>query len=299
MTFRIYLKLKVGDDSMLRRNNEHFGKMPNDYKIIIENHKSSEENILILPHWHDQLEILYLICGTLNFNINGETHFMTAGNLAVINSTQVHFGNTSDKKTEFIDLVIDYDFIRSRTVDRCEVQFMLPMFTKHLFIKTFIDSEPDTAVLMENILKECENKRTGWELIVKAYLLNLTGVLIRDYTDYESKPKNVKALREIVEIVNYIDEHYKEPDLIKRLPQIAGFDKSYFIRKFKYSLGTTPVLYINFIRLQKARDLLQLSTLSVSEVAFEVGFENPNYFTRKYKEYYGVTPHFERKIADT
>ncbi|MDF2685399.1 MAG: hypothetical protein K0S55_580 [Clostridia bacterium] len=283
---------------MLRRNNEHFGKMQNDYKVIVEHHRASEENILILPHWHDQLEIIYLICGTLNFHINGETRFLTAGNLAVINSAQVHFGNTSDKKTEFIDLVIDYDFMRSRTADRCEIQFMLPMFTKHLLIKTFIDTEPGAAVLMENIFKEYENKKPGWELFVKAYVLSLTGVLIRDYTDYENKPQNVKALQEIVEIVNYIDEHYKEPDLIKILPQIAGFDKSYFIRKFKYALGTTPVLYLNFIRLQKARDMLLLSTLSVSEVAFEVGFENPNYFTRKYKENFGITPHFERKNAN-
>ena len=54
--------------------------------------------------------------------------------------------------------------------------------------------------------------------------------------------------------------------------------------------GSTPIEFIRQIRLRRAEQLLRESQLSVSEVAYSVGFNNPRYFSKYFKEMYGVMP---------
>jgi transcriptional regulator GlxA family with amidase domain len=66
-------------------------------------------------------------------------------------------------------------------------------------------------------------------------------------------------------------------------------------RKLKALTGKTPSRFIRSIRLQKARELLQTSHLNVSEVAYTVGFSDPNYFSRSFSEEFGISPSVIRK----
>ena len=54
--------------------------------------------------------------------------------------------------------------------------------------------------------------------------------------------------------------------------------------------GSTPIEFIRQIRLRRAEQLLRESQLTVSEVAYSVGFNNPRYFSKYFKEMYGVMP---------
>ena len=59
---------------------------------------------------------------------------------------------------------------------------------------------------------------------------------------------------------------------------------------FKQFTGLTPVEYIKNVRLAKAAELLRSPELSVAQVAMEVGFEDPNYFSRQFKQVLGMSP---------
>ena len=69
-----------------------------------------------------------------------------------------------------------------------------------------------------------------------------------------------------------------------------GLSKKQLYRKVKALTGQTPLYFIRDIRLDAGRELLQNSDLNVSEIAYRVGFEDPNYFTRVFQKKYGVTP---------
>ncbi|MCB0649673.1 MAG: response regulator [Saprospiraceae bacterium] len=66
-------------------------------------------------------------------------------------------------------------------------------------------------------------------------------------------------------------------------------------RKLKALTGKTPSQFIRSIRLQKAAELLKTTDLNVSEIAYEVGFNDPNYFSRSFSEEFGVSPNAIRK----
>ena len=81
------------------------------------------------------------------------------------------------------------------------------------------------------------------------------------------------------------------PDLnVDSLASEMGLGRSQFYRKIKALTNYTPVELLRRLRLKKSRDLLATTQKSVSEIAYEVGFSTPAYFTRCYREAYGETP---------
>ena len=66
--------------------------------------------------------------------------------------------------------------------------------------------------------------------------------------------------------------------------------RSSLLRKIKKQTNLSASQFIRETRLQKAAELLKETELTASEIAFEVGFSNPSYFTKCYREYYGYPP---------
>ena len=66
-------------------------------------------------------------------------------------------------------------------------------------------------------------------------------------------------------------------------------------RKLRALTGKTPSRFIRSIRLQKSMELLQTTSLSISQIAYQVGFSDPNYFSRSFSEEFGIAPNVVRK----
>ena len=80
---------------------------------------------------------------------------------------------------------------------------------------------------------------------------------------------------------------------INKINDIAkdlGFSKSTLTRRLKSLIDKSPIEILSEFRLHKAKSLLSEGKMSVSEIAYEVGFNDPSYFSRKYKDYFGTSP---------
>ncbi len=92
-------------------------------------------------------------------------------------------------------------------------------------------------------------------------------------------------------ISNYIQEHITEKILLQELADLTHLQKNYFISRFTKEFGSTPIDYINALRLESiARYLHSQPSASISEAAFLYGFQDYRYFTRLFKQRYGITP---------
>ena len=67
-------------------------------------------------------------------------------------------------------------------------------------------------------------------------------------------------------------------------------EKSYLWKSFKKYLNTSPTEYINIMKLEKASELIVNNSMSMTEVAFEVGNNSYSYFARQFKKRYGYSP---------
>ncbi len=75
----------------------------------------------------------------------------------------------------------------------------------------------------------------------------------------------------------------------------VNYSRSQLYHKLNALTGRSVAIYIRTIRLRRAKELLESTSLNISEIAYEVGFKDPSYFTRKYREEFGITPTQARK----
>lgn len=97
-----------------------------------------------------------------------------------------------------------------------------------------------------------------------------------------------KLLEKLVEIMeeNLGDENFN----VNKMCQMVHLSHMHFIRKVKQLTGKKPIDLLKSYRMKKAKDLLSTSDLTISEIAYKVGFSLPNSFSRAFKKEYGVTP---------
>ena len=88
----------------------------------------------------------------------------------------------------------------------------------------------------------------------------------------------------------YIRVHYQEPLQLTAVAEENGVTGSYLSRLFKEHLGTTFIEYLNRLRVNKAILLLEEKEKSIKEISYMVGYQDPNYFSRIFRKYLGVSP---------
>lgn len=95
----------------------------------------------------------------------------------------------------------------------------------------------------------------------------------------------------IEKAIKYVEDNISRSDLsVEELSRELGMSRVHLYKKMLQITGKTPIEFIRVIRLKRAAQLLRDSQLHVSEIAFQVGFNNPKYFSRYFKEEFGVLP---------
>ena len=92
------------------------------------------------------------------------------------------------------------------------------------------------------------------------------------------------------DIHRVVEENYTSPISLEELAYLSGRSLSSFKRDFQSIYNTTPAKWIREKRLSKARQMLQASQMTVAEVAYSLGFENPTHFSSIFKQRYGSSP---------
>lgn len=105
------------------------------------------------------------------------------------------------------------------------------------------------------------------------------------------KRYNLKKYSEYVKFcVDYIHENYQKDIVLKEVSNMCGVSMQYLSKMFREETGMNFVEFINDCRIKKAKELLVHSKVPVKEVCFEVGYNDPNYFSRVFKKNTGKTP---------
>ncbi|UVI29481.1 helix-turn-helix domain-containing protein [Paenibacillus spongiae] len=95
---------------------------------------------------------------------------------------------------------------------------------------------------------------------------------------------------EIDEVIAYIHRHIYDPLPLSRLANHVAYSPYHFSRLFKERMGLSPLYYVSSLRLQKAKDLLLQTNLSVRDIGLEIGQQSLGTFTTRFTERVGVTP---------
>ncbi|HEY5508462.1 MAG TPA: response regulator, partial [Paludibacter sp.] len=162
-----------------------------------------------------------------------------------------------------------------------------------------------------------ENKYRGLEAGAEDYIakpfnmemlsLKVTRIIERQKKTREQFKRKVDITTEDVEITSMDEKFVKKAVglvesniassefLVEDLCREMGMSRVYFYKKILALTDKTPSEFIRFIRLKHAADLLEKSQMFVNEVAYQVGFNDPKYFRKYFKDEYGVSPNEYKK----
>ena len=98
--------------------------------------------------------------------------------------------------------------------------------------------------------------------------------------------------KQLLDMMNrWLSDHLSSPSLsVDEMAEAMGYRRSIFFRKVKALTGQTPADYIRTLRMNRAAELLREETITVAEVAYKVGINEPHYFTKVFKQQFGISP---------
>jgi len=119
---------------------------------------------------------------------------------------------------------------------------------------------------------------------------NLTVVPAHGLEAHDDRSARPEGARKIEQSIAYMKQHLNQPLQVAKLAQAAHTSPSHFFALFKRWAGCSPIDYFIHLRMQRAGQLLATTTRSVKEIAADLGYDDPFYFSRVFKSIHGVAP---------
>ena len=250
-----------------------------------------------IEHSHDFCELVIVAQGQATHCLEGNSFPVSAGDIFLLQGRQKHYFYNRHE----LDLInIMYDPAKivlpendlRKLPGYCAIFLLEPSYRQqHRFASRLHLNRAPLAIvehLAATMDTECTDQPPGWEVAVRAKLLELMVFLARAYTT--SDTIEAQALLRVGQVIGALEQNYAQDWTIDDLLQIAHMSRSNLMRTFHKATGQSPIDYLIRLRIQRAITLLSQSTLNVTEIAFAVGFKDSNYFTRQFKRIIGSSP---------
>lgn len=243
-------------------------------------------------HWHPALELFYLQSGTLTYETPAGTRTFGAGSGGLVNGNVLHgaYVRQGEQATQLIHL-FEPSLLGGSLGSRIEQKYLLPVTADaSLELLAFEPGQPQQDAILEKLKASFALPRDafGYELRLRSALSDL-------WLDILSLPRPEKAERRGSDgpckaMMAFLHEHAAEPLHIGQLAAAGCCSEREVYRTFQTCLHTTPLNYLQNLRLQNACTQLACSGKSITEIAADCGFASLSYFGKVFRRTFGCTP---------
>jgi AraC-like DNA-binding protein len=249
------------------------------------------------PHYHEMYEIYYLISGERNYLIGNRTHRISPGDLVFIRPNEIHRAtNTSVPYYERIVVHFGKTFLAH---DSGWVEDPHSPFVTHSSVISLpVNVQKRVEALLHHIVKEYDERDIGFDTAIRAALVELLIIGIRQNRDTMDRPVEyaTAAHRKISGIVRYINDNYESPLSLESLAGHFDISPYYLSRLFRKTTGFTYVEYVTTVRIKHAQRLLRETKWKVGHILEKVGFQDQRHFGKIFKKVSNCTPLQYRKM---
>ena len=274
--------------------------MAEEVRFPFKMYSASGEGIISAGHHPKSMEIIEITSGRAAVQIGTELVAAEAGDFLYIPPTLVFRVTADEGAASMRAMVFDSSIIEANMENfDTEIFYMFYVQSRNR-ISVFHKDHPVYATIsacMRDAYDEYVTKDVCYKLPIRANIYLIMTALLRYYCGSKNELDrmiyhNVMRLRPVVD---YISEHYGEKIYIETLAEMITVSPDYFTKMFKDSIGKTPIDYINGIRINYALAMLSETDIPVNEISDKLGFSNPNYFHKIFKQYMVTSPLAYRK----
>ena len=235
------------------------------------------------PHWHEEIQLIYLDEGSLNVTVGNREVQLSAGDMQLINPCEVHAVNKGSAK--YLSVHFSRVFVKS---------FFEPVESFGYVLEEGSQERREMIFLMQKLLAVEQNTFDEYRALVKySLLLKMlrmlltrcrTEKIVSVYGTDRSLDDDVMAVKQ------YIEANYRQKIMSTDLEKLIHFKPTYVMTHFKKQTGMTIMSYTIKERTKHALDDYLTHDIPIGEAAKKNGFCHYNHFTKACHKYYGASP---------
>lgn len=251
-------------------------------------------------HWHDEIEITFVTEGAIEAWVNSERYILNRNDGIFINSGVIHKYGSGVKNTSCImpNVVFNPSFIGGES-DALLRKYVAPVLNSAgLSHRVFrADNEADSPFLRQirGVFYAAQDKEWGYEFRMREGLSALFMQLLPLADNGIAHASNTDTYR-IRLMMDYIKKNFCARIALADIAKSVGIGVRECQRCFERNLHTTPMQYVNELRIDHAKRLLLETTEAVSVICEKCGFNDQSYFTKVFRSCVGVSPLKYRQI---
>ncbi len=224
-------------------------------------------------HFHKNLELIYVIEGTVKCTINDTVYELHGGDLGLCLPYDFHQYVPEDN-TKYWVLVFSEEYVRyfAKLIKgkiATKFIFNLDNTTLQFFKDRIVYSESPTVMTMKSCLY----------IVCEEFFKQINLV------DKRNNENEVLS-----QVVDFIEQNYAKNISLKDIAKILGYDYNYMSRYFKNIFNMTFTDFVNLYRLETAIRLLEDTNANITAVAYESGFQSTRTFNSFFKSKTGLSP---------
>ena len=254
----------------------------------------TDYNFFVPMHWHDSIEVIYVLEGESIINMEQQTYTLSADNFIIIDSNIIHSTQTRNR-CHFLLIQIPYQFLKTYIPDIDYMHFKNISSVAGVPLSDGISGNP--ILPSENLRQHLRSiliqlvdlwniKPDGYRLKYYSCIFELLYIMITDFkvditqNEYHQTEKYMERLEQVMD---YVKLHYREPVSMQDISGYLALNPSYFTRFF------------NTFRLHSIYNDILTTDLPIQTIAERNGFTNYKLFMRMFRQTYGCTPSQKRK----
>ena len=221
-------------------------------------------------------QLIYIYKGSGHFFLDGEWTTLSAGNIVIFPpSVPQFYSYYAEEKPEIYWIHF--------TGNSCEA-----ILNKYSIQNGNIGENLSIKHLFQDIITELQLKKLHYEdIVVDVFYILLSKIHRSFHATLHPVENDFSIDRLIIEL----NTKYMDAWTISAMADFCKLSSSYFAHTFKSRMNVSPMQYLNTLRIEKAKEFLTANTMSVNTVARLVGYDDPLYFSRVFKNSTGIAPH--------
>lgn len=253
-------------------------------KLVVHTEYLESQNVL--RHWHQALEVDYIVFGDAEFVIGGKKVHATSGDIIVINPNVIHSVQPLKTMDTALSLtfLFPFEFLQQEwgRVDDCWFTFSKNPKQVEKFKQTLFD-----------YYKNTQNKSKEQKFLLKSEIYLMLYCLFNCFLEKKTALINlptVPTLRKLSNVIDFINEHSAEALSVSKIAQEVHLSEGYLSRTFKQQMGDSVMKYVNLIRLRNAFEILTNTDMDIETISDLTGFANVKSLRRLFHDVYQTTP---------
>ncbi len=248
-------------------------------------------------HWHDAVQFTMAVKGTLTIRVNGEDFELAQGEGIFINSGLLHITTDISDEGEYISLDFPEKMLSFYPGSKMEQKFVQPYINNYALpavsLKKGVDWQGKILDLLWQLIRELSAKESSASEYKAALLISEIWYHLITNIILDTPETSIPVLRRqerIQTLIAFIQNNYGSNITIGDISDSANISVAECFRCFTRLVHAAPYEYLTKYRINRSIDLLSETSLSITEIAGQVGYNYTSQYIKAFKKQIGMTP---------